>query len=332
VAPQPTPEPVAPQPTTPISVDVAIAAAPGERRRYRWLVSVVVAAAVIVAGVLVWQTLTTESYEVPDLIGVAEGEARNSVALFDWNIAIRAERSDEVELGAVIRTVPPAGSLLREGSDFTLVVSEGATLAIIPDVTGLSREDAVAALTAQGLTVSEIVRDSDSVPVGRVLAWIVTEQPNLIAGSQVLKGTQVGIVVSGGPVLRSVPNLIGRTEDDTRAQLAAVQLVGQRNDDVYSSQVAVGLVASQDPAPGQQMSRESVVAYSLSKGIEQVPLPAIIGLTLNEAQKILGEAGIGVATVSGRSTSKVRSVNLDGVSLKVGDPVPKGSAVNLVFP
>ncbi|MFM7897956.1 MAG: PASTA domain-containing protein [Actinomycetota bacterium] len=332
VAPQPTPEPVAPQPTTPISVDVAIAAAPGERRRYRWLVSVVVVAAVIVAGVLVWQTLTTESYEVPDLIGVAEGEARNSVALFDWNIAIRAERSDEVELGAVIRTVPPAGSLLREGSDFTLVVSEGATLAIIPDVTGLSREDAVAALTAQGLTVSEIVRDSDSVPVGRVLAWIVTEQPNLIAGSQVLKGTQVGIVVSGGPVLRSVPNLIGRTEDDTRAQLAAVQLVGQRNDDVYSSQVAVGLVASQDPAPGQQMSRESVVAYSLSKGIEQVPLPAIIGLTLNEAQKILGEAGIGVATVSGRSTSKVRSVNLDGVTLKVGDPVPKGSAVNLVFP
>ncbi|MFM7962478.1 MAG: PASTA domain-containing protein [Actinomycetota bacterium] len=332
VAPQPTPEPVAPQPTTPISVDVAIAAAPGERRRYRWLVSVVVAAAVIVAGVLVWQTLTTESYEVPDLIGVAEGEARNSVALFDWNIAIRAERSDEVELGAVIRTVPPAGSLLREGSDFTLVVSEGATLAIIPDVTGLSREVAVAALTAQGLTVSEIVRDSDSVPVGRVLAWIVTEQPNLIAGSQVLKGTQVGIVVSGGPVLRSVPNLIGRTEDDTRAQLAAVQLVGQRNDDVYSSQVAVGLVASQDPAPGQQMSRESVVAYSLSKGIEQVPLPAIIGLTLNEAQKILGEAGIGVATVSGRSTSKVRSVNLDGVTLKVGDPVPKGSAVNLVFP
>jgi len=332
VAPQPTPEPVAPQPTTPISVDVAIAAAPGERRRYRWLVSVVVAAAVIVAGVLVWQTLTTESYEVPDLIGVAEGEARNSVALFDWNIAIRAERSDEVELGAVIRTVPPAGSLLREGSDFTLVVSEGATLAIIPDVTGLSREDAVAALTAQGLTVSEIVRDSDSVPVGRVLAWIVTEQPNLIAGSEVLKGTQVGIVVSGGPVLRSVPNLIGRTEDDTRAQLAAVQLVGQRNDDVYSSQVAVGLVASQDPAPGQQMSRESVVAYSLSKGIEQVPLPAIIGLTLNEAQKILGEAGIGVATISGRSTSKVRTVNLDGVTLKVGDPVPKGSAVNLVFP
>jgi len=332
VAPQPSPESTAPQPTAPISVDVAIAAAPGERRRYRWIVSVVGIAALIVTGVSVWQTLTTESYEVPDLIGVAEGEARNSVALFGWSIAIRAERSDEVELGAVIRSIPPAGTMLQEGADFTLVVSEGATLAVIPDVTGLSREDAVAALTAQGLTVSEIVRDNDSVPARRVIAWIVTEQPNLIAGSQVLKGTQVGIVVSGGPVLRSVPNLIGRAEDDTLAQLAAVQLAGQRNDDVYSSEIAVGLVASQDPASGQPMSRGGIVAYSLSKGVEQVPLPAIIGLTLSEAQKLLGEAGIGVATISGRSTSKVRSVNIDGATLKVGDPVPKGSAVSLVFP
>jgi len=332
VAPQPSPESKAPQPTAPISVDVAIAAAPGERRRYRWIVSVVGIAALIVTGVSVWQTLTTESYEVPDLIGVAEGEARNSVALFGWSIAIRAERSDEVELGAVIRSIPPAGTMLQEGADFTLVVSEGATLAVIPDVTGLSREDAVAALTAQGLTVSEIVRDNDSVPARRVIAWIVTEQPNLIAGSQVLKGTQVGIVVSGGPVLRSVPNLIGRAEDDTLAQLAAVQLAGQRNDDVYSSEIAVGLVASQDPASGQPMSRGGIVAYSLSKGVEQVPLPAIIGLTLSEAQKLLGEAGIGVATISGRSTSKVRSVNIDGATLKVGDPVPKGSAVSLVFP
>jgi serine/threonine-protein kinase len=160
----------------------------------------------------------------------------------------------------------------------------------------------------------------------------VTEQPNLIAGSQVLKGTQVSIVVSGGPVLRAVPNLIGRNEDDTLVQLAAVRLVGQRNDDVFSSEIAFGLVASQDPPPGQQVPRDGVVAYSLSKGVEQVPLPAIIGLTLNDAQKALGDTGIGVATISGRSTSRVRAVTLDGVTLKVGDLVPKGSAVNLVFP
>jgi serine/threonine-protein kinase len=333
VTPQPVAQtaPVTPPPA-PISVDVAIAAAPDERRSYRWLLSIAVAVALVVSGALVWQRLTVDSYQVPELIGVPEGEARNGVALFGWNIVIRAERSDDVDLGAVIRTIPPAGSTLREGGDFTIVVSEGATLAVIPDVTGLSREDAVAALTGQGLTVSETVRDSDSVPAGRVLSWIVTEQPNLVAGSQVLKGTQVSVVVSGGPVLRAVPNLIGRNEDDTLVQLAAVQLVGQRNDDVFSSEIAFGLVASQDPPPGQQMPRDGVVAYSISKGVDQVPLPAIIGFTLNDAQKALGDAGIGVATISGRSTSRVRAVTLDGVTLKVGDPIPKGSAVNLVFP
>lgn len=332
VAPQPAPVVPAPEPAMPISVDVAIAAAPSERRRYRWLVSVAAAVAVVVVGVVAWQTFTVKSHAVPQLIGVAEGEARNSVALYGWNIVIRAERSDDVDLGAVIRSVPPAGSTLREGSDFTLVISEGATLAVLPDVTGLSREDAVAALTQQGLVVAESVRDSDSVPPGRVVSWIVTEQPNLVAGSEVLKGTQVGIVVSGGPVLRSVPNLIGRTEDDTKIQLAAVQLTAQRNDDVFSSEVAAGLVASQEPVSGTQLARGGVVAFSISKGIEQVPLPSVVGMTLNDAQKALGDVGIGVATISGRSTSKVRSVTLDGVTLKVGDPVPKGSAVNLVFP
>ena len=314
------------------TVDVAIPAPEGERKRFRRLVSVVAATALVVAGVLVWQAVGAESFEVPDVVGAPEGEARNSVALFGWRLLIRAERSDEFELGSVIRTVPPAGTLLREGRELVLVVSEGATLAVVPDVTGLSRDDAIAALGAQGLVVSESLRDDDTVPAGRVVSWIVTEQPNLTAGSEVLRGTQVAIVVSGGPVLRSSPNLIGRNEADALAQLDAVQLVGQRNDDVYSGEIAVGLVASQEPQPGAPLPRNGVVAFSLSKGPEAVELPNVVGLALTEAEKRLSEAGIGIATISGRSTSKVRSVSQAGKTLKAGDQVQKGSAVDLVFP
>jgi serine/threonine-protein kinase len=142
----------------------------------------------------------------------------------------------------------------------------------------------------------------------------------------------VAIVVSGGPVLRSSPNLIGRNEADALAQLDAVQLVGQRNDDVYSGEIAVGLVASQEPQPGAPLSRNGVVAFSLSKGPELVELPNVVGLALTEAEKKLSEAGIGIATISGRSTSKVRSVSQAGKTLKAGDQVQRGSAVDLVFP
>ncbi|MGA0135501.1 MAG: PASTA domain-containing protein, partial [Ilumatobacteraceae bacterium] len=198
--------------------------------------------------------------------------------------------------------------------------------------TGLSREDAVASLESQGLVVTEVVRDDDAVALGTVVSWIVTEQPNLVAGSEVLKGTQVAITVSGGPVLRFVPNLIGRSESDAQAQLVAVQLSGQRNDDVFSADIEVGLVASQTPQTNAQLARDGVVAYSLSKGPETVTLPSIVGLTLAEAQKKLVEAGLSVGVVSGRSTGKVRSVTQDGNALKSGDLVRKGSSVDLVFP
>ena len=312
--------------------DVSVVVPSAERKRYRWLWSVAGVVALAVSAFAVWQVLAVDSFEVPELVGVAEGEARNTVSPLGWNIVISAERSDEVALGGVIRTSPAAGAMLREGDDFTLVISEGPTLAVVPDVTGLSQSDAVAALEAQGLLVVETIRDDDSVPAGSVVSWIVTEQPNLLAGSQVLKGTQVAITVSGGPVLRAVPNLIGRSEADALAELAAVQLVAQRNDDVFSGDIAAGLVAAQEPQPAVQLSRGDVVAFSVSKGPETVELPRLIGLNLADAQKQLTEAGLVLGTMSGRTSSRVRSVDQDGVTLTAGSVVAKGSAVNLVFP
>ena len=312
--------------------DVSVVVPSAERKRYRWLWSAAGAVALTVSAFAVWQVLAVDSFEVPELVGVAEGEARNTVSPLGWNIVISAERSDEVALGGVIRTSPAAGTMLREGDDFILVISEGPTLAVVPDVTGLSQADAVAALEAQGLVVVETIRDDDSMPAGRVVSWIVTEQPNLLAGSEVLKGTQVAIAISGGPVLRAVPNLIGRSEADAVAELGAVQLVAQRNDDVFSSDIAVGLVAAQEPQSATQLSRGDVVAFSVSKGPETVELPRLVGLNLADAQKQLTEAGLVLGTMSGRTSSRVRSVNQDGVTLTAGSVVAKGSAVNLVFP
>ncbi|MFZ9191828.1 MAG: PASTA domain-containing protein [Ilumatobacteraceae bacterium] len=331
-APQPTApvaETSAPPPTT---ADVAVTAPRAERRRYRVLWSIAAVVALTVSGVLAWQSLSATSYAVPDLVGIPEGEARNAVSQFGWNVLIRAQRSDDVELGDVISTTPAAGMSLREGDDITLVVSEGATLALLPDVIGLSRDDAIATLQSAGLTVSESLRDDDSVPAGSVVGWIVTEQPNLVAGSQVLRGTEVAIVVSGGPVLRAVPNLIGLSEADADIQLIAVQLNSQRNDDVFSSDIPIGLIATQEPAAGAQLSRDGIVAYALSKGPETVELPNVIGLALADAQKRLNEVGIYVGTTSGRTTSKVRTVQQEGKTLKSGDVVLKGSVVDLVFP
>ncbi|NDE00142.1 hypothetical protein EB008_07650, partial [bacterium] len=94
--PQPTSSPaevVTPPPTT---ADVAVTAPRSERRRYRMLWSIAAVVALTVSGVLAWQNLSATSYQVPDLVGMPEGEARNAVSQFGWNVLIRAQRSDDV--------------------------------------------------------------------------------------------------------------------------------------------------------------------------------------------------------------------------------------------
>ena len=335
VAAEPTPAAVAPvvaaEATPPSNVDVVIAPPPAERRRYGWIRTAAIIVAVVVSGVLVWQALSTSSNEVPDLVGVPEGEARNQLALFNWSILIRAERSDDVDFGEIIRTIPSAGSMLREGDDITLVVSEGATLAVLPDVTGQTRDDAVATLTAQGLVPVETAQDSDTVPAGLVVSWIVTEQPNLEPGSQVLKGTEVTLAISAGPSLRAMPELVGMAEADALTRLAELQLVGQRGDDVIDTAVPSGMVAIQSPSAGEQLTRGATVVYALSADVPTVSLPRVVGLTLRQAVSALTNAGLKVAEPSGNTTGRVREVAQFGATIEPGSPVRQGSTVSLVF-
>jgi serine/threonine-protein kinase len=121
-------------------------------------------------------------------------------------------------------------------------------------------------LTAEGLQPVETTIDSDTVPIGVVVSWLVTEQPDLEAGSEVLKGTQVQIVVSSGPSLRSVPALIGLSEEAALALLAETQFIGQRGDDVRDASAAPGTVVTQAPVAGEQLMRGSTIVYSIASG------------------------------------------------------------------
>jgi serine/threonine-protein kinase len=271
-------------------------------------------------------------HAVPDLVTLAEGEARNAISQFGWRVVVQAERSDEVEAGRVIRTIPPVGSDVRSGAEFVLVVSAGPRLAVLPEVGGLSRDDAIAALRDAGLVVAQVDEPSDSVATGLVVSWIVTEQPSLTAGREVLKGTVVQINVSSGPVIRTMPDVVSRTEADALAIFASLEVVATRGEDVFSSTVPVGAVAVTDPPAGAQFERGATVTYGVSKGPELVALPRIVGLGILDAERVLNEAGLVIGTTTGRSTGKIRSATLAGSAVNSGDLVPKGSAIDVVFP
>ncbi|NDE70994.1 MAG: PASTA domain-containing protein, partial [Actinobacteria bacterium] len=136
-------------PSTPV-----VAESPRTRKRLQRLFAVAALGATLIVGVVSFQALTKKSFVVPDLTGVAEAEARNSIATNGWELIIRAERTNDVEFGFVIRTEPAAGESLKQGDALVIYVSEGAPLGVLIEVAGDSREVAFEKLTAQGLTVS----------------------------------------------------------------------------------------------------------------------------------------------------------------------------------
>ena len=305
---------------------------PRTRRRLRRVFAGAGVGALLIVGIVAFQALTKKSFVVPSLMGVAEAEARNLIATFDWEIIIRAERTNDVEFGFVIRTDPEAGASLKQGDAIVMYVSEGAPLGVLFDVAGESREAATKKLTDQGLTVSASDEASDAVPVGNVISWSVAKQPTLVSGDEVLQGTLINLVISSGPALRSVPLLVGMKLEDATAAALELGLVLGVTPDSYSPDVAIGLIGAQSPPPGQFVPKGSTIVYSISLGPDLVELPNIVGINFIDAEKRLVAAGFIVGEVSGRKSYRMKSASVKGVAVKNGDMVPRGSAIDMVFP
>lgn len=302
--------------------------APGRARL--WILLAVVALAV--SGVVAYQLIVNPTHVVPDVVGLSEGEARNLIAANNWTIVVAAERSDDVAQGNVVRTDPVAGGNLEEGQDFTIYISEGPTLSPLPDVVGLSVQDATDQLSAVGLNVTTTEAGSEDVPTGNVISWIVPDQPALVTGDKVLKGTSVELSVSSGPALREVPLIVGMTLEQATALANDLRLVLVASEPALTNAAAKDLIGAQAPVPGTQVARDSTLLYSISLGPDLVKLPNIVGNNYVTVEERLLEAGFVVGEVTGKKSFRMREASSDGKRVNNGDMLPRGAVIDLKFP
>ncbi|NDC27130.1 MAG: PASTA domain-containing protein, partial [Actinobacteria bacterium] len=309
-----------------------VIASPTEVKRHRtvWMIGVLIA--VTVAGVLAFQTLFTTSHVVPDVAGMQQAEALNVLAPFKWNVVVTAQRSEGSAAGTVLGTDPEAGADLAEGSTLTMFVSEGEPLATLPDLTGVPEADAIAQLETLGLVPNVVRADNEDIPAGAVISWVVPEQPSIVAGGEVLRGTGIDVTVSNGPAMRDVPLIVGMTLEQAQAALAELRLTLLETPPSKSNAAAQGLIGAQSPPPGEKVARDSQVAYSISLGPDLVALPNIIGNNISIVEPRLTEAGFVVGKVTGRQQNKLRKALVGGQEVGNGDEIPRGSTIDLVFP
>ncbi|MCL6286584.1 MULTISPECIES: Stk1 family PASTA domain-containing Ser/Thr kinase [Streptomyces] len=155
-----------------------------------------------------------EIVRVPDVVGSSLADARR--ALKKVGLApgmVTKEFSEDVARGEVIRTDPRAGTDRNPDTAVALVVSKGAPVEV-PDVSGLSVEDATAELEAEGLKAEVLPGRVHSAEV----EGDVTEQ-SPAEGAEAAEGDTVQLTISKGPRMLDVPDVTGRDVDEARSTL-----------------------------------------------------------------------------------------------------------------
>ena len=275
--------------------------------------------------------LRVKSYEVPALAGVEQEVALNEIAGNDWVVLTEFERSDdEPDAGQVIRTFPLPGAVLEEGSEFTLFVSEGPLFRVLPDVTGMTSEQAAATLSELQLqSIVDAEEFDEEAEPGVVLSWRVLGAESTLAGAEVLPGTNVALTVSKGPAPRTVPDVQGLSLEDAQTAAAGVQLVVVAGEDAFSDEVPEGIIISQDTLAGAELPRDASFTVTISKGLDLITLPDLEGLSFPAAQTALIDAGFTIGSVLGTTEGTFESLSI--VAEGVGDQYRRNTTVDLIF-
>ena len=143
---------------------------------------------------------------VPDLVGDQQEVAEAKLSKLKLIPNVDTRDADEPE-GTVIDQEPPAGSSAVRSDTVTIVVSNGAGSAVIPDVVGQTLDSAKAALSSRGLAADVIKQTTDQRSEdGRVLE----QAPP--AGSRAHSGDTVTLVLG---VFKEPQTTTTTTTDET---------------------------------------------------------------------------------------------------------------------
>jgi beta-lactam-binding protein with PASTA domain len=191
---------------------------------------------------------------VPSVVGQTESQA--GAALRRVGLRANVVRVPATEpRGRVVDQNPAAGSRAPRGSSVRLNVSTGTpagttptgpATATVPNVVGMRDADAVGRLQQAGFRVS-----TTSVSSTRPTGTVISQSPS--GGTTAPRRSNVSITVSGGPRVRTVPNVVGETEADARRILRTAGFTATAIDRAVADPTQDGLVVEQRPRAGARV-------------------------------------------------------------------------------
>jgi serine/threonine-protein kinase len=155
---------------------------------------------------------------VPGLLGLSVDAAARRLEQAGLGVGeVDSIRHPRAVAGGIVGQAPFEGQLALRGAPVDLAVSLGPEVRPIPDVTRLRGDRAFTVLETSGF---QVVVDSVQSPV--TAGQVIATDP--APGTRLSLPARVRMLVSLGPPLVVVPNLVGLTEDQARARLLEVGL------------------------------------------------------------------------------------------------------------
>lgn len=243
-------------------------------------------AVLVAAAVLVILTLTGCSGDpVPDIKGQRYETAEFLLQRAGFRLG-RVEYDDNADgpVGYIIGQYPRADSLATPGDDIDIIIS-GPQLTRVPMVMREDIDDARVLIREADMRRGAVTEQYSSyIPAGIVISQELTP------GTRAPVGTKLELIVSLGPEDALVPGVIGEWERDARSFLIDIGFRSQV-DREHSAEPA-GVVIKQWPKARTDMVIGDSVDLTISEGPELTRVPNVFGMTAEEAEDVLKDAGM----------------------------------------
>ncbi|NYF13822.1 serine/threonine-protein kinase [Pseudoclavibacter sp. JAI123] len=263
-----------------------------KRRRFGAVIAVIVIALIAAAGgVGWWFGLGPGSYDtVPQAVSLTQADAEAAITAAGFTVGdVTQEFSLDVAAGTVMDMDPQAGTSLAPETPISLVVSAGPEMLDVPDLEGLTLDEAEGAITEAGFTYdpATTLRQFSDQEADIVLS--ATDNNGAPLPATLAEGQPIRLIASAGVV----PDVAGETEANATQLIEEAGLVVNVSSREYSASVASGVViafsTTTDPVvPGDTIN------ISVSRGPAPVTLPDVVGKPIAEAISQLEGLGLTV--------------------------------------
>ncbi|MCK4268129.1 MAG: Stk1 family PASTA domain-containing Ser/Thr kinase [Actinomycetia bacterium] len=201
----------------------------------------------------------TEKVAVPDLSNRFLNDAMRELSQRDLNVgSIQRDYNDTIADDYVISHEPSGEARVEKGTSVKLLVSKGPRPLKVPYLISKSFGEAKTILDSMGLVAQRQEESDEEIAAEQVL------RQDPAQGVSILKGETVTVWISKGPVLLSVPSVLGLSEKAAKDELESTGFTVQVKDGI-SAKDLYGKVVEQRPEDGASVRRGTTVTIWIGK-------------------------------------------------------------------